>query len=238
MSIALKFNGTLVTGISKIDTITKTTVNLVNTVPFSDTVPPSVPTGLSYSSGVYDWNGDSMNDTGWRWLPSTDNIAVTLYELVLIKDSVAIDTIWRDPVINSSGGYIYWIFNSSYYGGAGYYCVKVRARDASGNWSAYTATDCITVGDSTPPTAPTTVSANLSGGIVLVTWSGATDNVGIDSYEVWHSTDAVTYSLLDFVFSEAYIDDFYSSGWNYYKIKTVDTFGNKSPFSSVASIFM
>lgn len=207
MSIALKFNGILVTGISKIDTITKTTVNLVNTVSFKSSYafPAS---DVYYLTAVDACTGMNTHIDVYASVPVLSN-GVTIYA------DTGLNTIFStaSPYIYTTG-YSFTI--------------------SSGVISNYTA--CAS--DTTPPTAPTTVSANLSGGTVLVTWSGATDNVGIDSYEVWYSTDAVTYSLLDSAFSESYIDNFYSSGWNYYKIKTVDTSGNKSPFSSVASIFM
>lgn len=119
----------------------------------------------------------------------------------------------------------------------GYYHIASSGEIFQANSSGYI-TSITSCTDTTPPTAPTTVSANLSGGTVLVTWGGATDNVGIDSYEVFHSTDAVTYDFLDYASSEAYIHDFYVSGFNYYKIRTVDTSFNKSPFSVAASIFM
>jgi len=75
---------------------------------------------------------------------------------------------------------------------------------------------------------------------LFIAWSTVAEpGPGFDRYDVWSSTDGITYTLLDTIASRStnyYLhqnlseDDIF-----YYKISTVDDYGNTSSFSSVVS---
>ena len=66
------------------------------------------------------------------------------------------------------------------------YCWTVRARDPSGNVSADSPQACATTPDRTPPTSPPRLAAGPGGSTrVAFAWDPATDNVGVDRYEVF-----------------------------------------------------
>src|SRR6185369_16297010 len=68
------------------------------------------------------------------------------------------------------------------------YRYRVRAADAAGNLGAYSAiATAVTAGgsDTTPPSAPTNLVATSPwSGVVSLTWTAATDNVGVTGYRV------------------------------------------------------
>ncbi|MEV5882493.1 PA14 domain-containing protein [Streptomyces sp. NPDC052020] len=68
-----------------------------------------------------------------------------------------------------------------------------RARDAAGNWSAYSAATTLTLGDHIPPAAPADARAAYRDGIPRLTWTPVKDAV---SYEVWQY-DPTTGEQLD-----------------------------------------
>ena len=72
---------------------------------------------------------------------------------------------------------------------AGTYYYRVTAEDAAGNLSAASNQATATVtGDTTPPTAPATLTATPGSGTATLGWSASTDNVGVVRYNVHRST--------------------------------------------------
>src|SRR5262249_59867404 len=67
----------------------------------------------------------------------------------------------------------------------------VNARDAAGNVSQASATVPITPPpcqvDNQPPTAPGNLKGTVSGTSVALSWSAATDNVGVRFYDVFRA---------------------------------------------------
>src|SRR6185369_5391549 len=68
------------------------------------------------------------------------------------------------------------------------YRYRVRAADAAGNLGAYSAIATATTGaapDTTPPSAPANLVATVTAKTIIgLTWTAATDNVGVTSYRV------------------------------------------------------
>jgi chitodextrinase len=67
------------------------------------------------------------------------------------------------------------------------YTFTVRARDADGNWSPFSDPMVVTTepadpGDHTPPSTPANITAEDTGGFVLVSWDRATDDVAPQSF--------------------------------------------------------
>ena len=135
------------------------TVNINTT----DTTAPTTPT-LSAS-------GTTINSTNLSWSGATDNVAVTSYDVY--KDGVFL--------INVAG---------SAYTAVGLtpntaYSFYVRAKDAAGNASANSNTVNIATTDTIAPTAPTLSASGTTINSANLSWSGATDNVAVTSYDVY-----------------------------------------------------
>jgi glucuronoarabinoxylan endo-1,4-beta-xylanase len=97
------------------------------TVP--DTQAPSVPTGLA-SSAV------TQTSFTLSWTASTDNVGVTGYEVFRGTTSLGTVTGTSTPVTGLTAGTTY--------------AMRVRARDAAGNWSAQSTALNVTTSSSTP----------------------------------------------------------------------------------------
>jgi alpha-tubulin suppressor-like RCC1 family protein/chitodextrinase len=132
-----------------------------------DKTAPTVPTNLVPSA---------ITATGFTmsWTASTDNVAVTAYEVFLGGVS-------QGTVATTSKVFSGLAANTTY-------SVTVRARDAAGNFSAQSAARTVTTltNDTTPPTIPTgLVASAVTASTFTVSWSPSTDNVGVTGYEVF-----------------------------------------------------
>lgn len=86
------------------------------------------------------------------------------------------------------------------------------------------------VADSTVPTAPT-VTATPGDAQVVLTWTGATDNVAVTSYEVYRNN-----VLVGSPTAASFTDTLLTNGTSYnYTVKAVDAAGNKSVASATVS---
>ncbi len=96
-----------------------------------------------------------------------------------------------------------------------------------------------TVADATPPTAPGSLAASVAGSSVNLSWTAATDNVGVSRYNLHRGTSS------GFAPSPAnriaqptglsYADTGVSPGSYFYKLTAEDAAGNISPVSNTAS---
>jgi hypothetical protein len=93
--------------------------------------------------------------------------------------------------------------------------------------------------DLTPPTAPTGLGATAGTGSIALSWTAATDNVGVTKYDVYRSTTSgFTPSSANQIGSSpttSYTDTTVSSGTYYYLVKAEDAAGNIGPASNQAS---
>jgi hypothetical protein len=85
--------------------------------------------------------------------------------------------------------------------------------------------------DSIAPTAPTTLTANpVSSSRVDLSWSGATDNVGVTGYQVYRAVGTGTPVKLADVTGATYSDTTASPSTSYtYSVYALDAAGNRSP---------
>ena len=96
-------------------------------------------------------------------------------------------------------------------------------------------------GDTTPPSAPGTLSASVvNAGEIDLSWGTATDNVGVTGYQVYRCLGAgcTTYALLASPAGTGttYKDTSVSAGTTYgYEVRAVDAAGNLGPFSNAIS---
>lgn len=209
-------------------------------IPAASNNAPTTPDFLSYTNGnEFDFNGDGIDDYGWYWSVSSDDVGVTAYESILYKDGVQVDS------KSSLNTYHLWnpdFWRTNY--GTGTYCLKVRAGDIDGNWSAYTNTNCVVlaaVSDTTPPSTPTSLTPSLlSPTEIFLDWQASTDNVGVEGYEIYRSTVSSSsgFSIINTSATNSYYDPTVSPNTNYwYKVRAFDEAGNLSEFSNVVSQF-
>lgn len=86
--------------------------------------------------------------------------------------------------------------------------------------------------DTNPPIAPVLSSSNITETTVDLSWSGSTDDVAIDRYEIYLDDNALAN-----VQAESYTVINLTSGTTYnFKVRTIDTSENASKFSNIESI--
>ncbi|WP_328803644.1 carbohydrate binding domain-containing protein [Paenibacillus puerhi] len=95
-------------------------------------------------------------------------------------------------------------------------------------------------GDSTPPSTPAHVAAQVSSTApvaVTLTWSASTDNVGVTGYEVSRRVGNGAAVAVSLPAALTYIDSTVAAGTTYgYRVRAVDAAGNFSPYSTEAIV--
>jgi chitodextrinase len=178
------------------------------TITCEDVTPPTAPTAPSATAV-------SATEIDVSWTASTDNSGVAGYTVfrggVQIGTVAAPATAYIDLTVLPLTSYTY----------------TIQAADAAGNISPASAgASATTPADTTPPTAPTVIATPISGTQVGLTWSGATDNVGITRYTVFRDGKKVI-NLGGNILS--YTDTNLVSATTYvYTVKASDAAGNQS----------
>lgn len=137
------------------------------TVTTIDTHAPAVPTGLS---------AGSITETGFvlYWNASTDNVAVTEYDVYLDGALVSCVTGTQATISGLSA--------------STHHNMTVRAKDAAGNISSASAVLSVTTADTHAPSAPSGLDAdNITETGFTLSWTVSTDNVGVTGYEVYRN---------------------------------------------------
>jgi hypothetical protein len=184
----------------------------------ADTTPPTTPLGLTTEALGY-------RNVKLTWKPSTDDGSGTITYRIFRNDvrvTTVTTTAYTDRPID-----------------AGTYSYKVRAFDAAGNKSAFSAVvkgEAIAGGlatlntpDTVAPTAPKGLQAEALGyRRVQVSWKASTDDrAGTITYRVFRNgTRIATVTTTSFTDRPA------SAGTYTYKVRAFDAAGNKSPFSA------
>jgi bacillolysin len=181
----------------------------------TDNTAPTAPTNLVAS-------GTTENSTNLSWSASTDNVGVTSY--LVYQGSTQIGS-----TASTSFAVTGLLASTSY-------SFTVKAKDAAGNLSAVSNTATITTQTPAPdtlaPTAPVLSTSSTTTSSTVLSWSGATDNVGIVAYDVYMgatllgSITATTYTSLGLTASTTYT----------YYVVAKDAAGNSSVSSNVVSV--
>jgi Zn-dependent metalloprotease/chitodextrinase len=186
------------------------TVVLLDATP--DTQAPTAPTLTS--SNV------TQTTVDLSWSGAIDNIGVTGY-----------DVYQGTSLLTSTTGTSYYVTGLS----AGTsYNFTVKAKDAANNISTASNTASITTiaPDTQAPTAPTLTSSVVSNSTVDLSWSGATDNVGVTGYNVYKGT-----SLVTSVSGTTYQVTGLAAATTYsFTVKAKDAAGNTSVASNAVSV--
>jgi fibronectin type 3 domain-containing protein len=186
----------------------------------SDTVAPTAPSGLSATAGT---NPARVN---LSWTAATDNVGVTGYRIFRSDSATPIGTVdgattsYADSSVASGQTYTY----------------TVNALDAAGNPSGPSNSATVTMPDSTPPTAPSSLTATPVSDIrVDLSWTAATDAVGVTGYRIYRNGSATPVATVNgstTTFSDTGLtaDTIYT-----YTVKAVDAAQNVSAASNTAS---
>ena len=191
--------------------------NFTITAGSSDTTAPTAPTSLAAS-------GTTQTTTNLSWTASTDNVAVTGYDVyqgATLKGSTTTATTFAVTGLTASTAYTF----------------TVKAKDAAGNISAASNTVNVTTlaaTDTTAPTAPTSLTASgTTQTATNLSWTAATDNVAVTGYDVYQgalllgsTTTATTFAVTGLTASTAYA----------FTVKAKDAAGNVSTASNTVNV--
>ncbi len=185
----------------------------------ADVNAPTVPTGVTATvSGL---------TATLSWTASTDNVAVTGYDIY--RSSLSGFTPGLESLVGTVTGTSFTY--ESAVAGTTYY--RVVAKDAAGNRSSASAEVAVTlvVVDTTAPSAPA-VTALLSGSTVSLSWPASTDNVGVAGYEVHRSASSSfvpsSTTLLANIGGTSYTNTSVPVGTWTYRIVAKDAAGNRA----------
>jgi chitodextrinase len=191
----------------------------------SDTTPPGAPSAL----GASPVSGAQIN---LAWTAATDDVGVSGYRVercqgascsTFAQVATPTGTSYNDTGLTDATSYSY----------------RVRATDAAGNLGAYSNTASAATLDATPPTAPSNLSATpASQTQINLTWTAATDNVGVTGYRVERCQGAScsTFAQIATPSATSFNDTGLTAGTSYsYQVRAVDAASNLGAFSSVAS---
>ena len=189
--------------------------NFTITAGSTDTVAPTAPTLTA--------TGTTQTTTNLSWSGATDNVAVTGYDVYkdgVLLGSTTTATTYAVSGLTASTTYVF----------------TVKAKDAAGNISAasnaLTVTTLAPAPDTTAPTAPTLSASSTTLTSTVLSWSGATDNVAVTSYDIYK--DGV---LLVSVASSPYTVSGLTSSTTYiFYVQAKDGAGNISAASNTASV--
>nr|WP_319633430.1 fibronectin type III domain-containing protein [Paenibacillus psychroresistens] len=190
---------------------------LTNGTGTPDTIAPSAPTGLSSPS-------KTSTSVNLSWTASTDNIAVTGYDIYkggVLDGSTTGATTYTASGLTASTAYSF----------------TVKAKDAAGNNSSASSALSVTTNSSTDTTVPTTPtglsSPSKTATTVNLSWTASTDNIGVTGYDVYKggvltgsTTGATTFTATGLTANTAYS----------FTVKAKDAAGNNSAASSALSV--
>jgi len=189
----------------------------------ADTQAPSAPANVRSTST----SGTQVN---LAWDPSTDNVGVTGYKVERCQGSgctsfaqiaTPATTSYNDNTLTQYTAYRY----------------QVRANDAAGLNSSYSAIFDVTTLDTQAPTAPGGLTVVPSFGKVDLSWTASTDNAGVTAYLVERcNTASCSYTEIASVAALSFADTSVASATNYsYRVRARDAQGNFSGYSTVGS---
>ena len=187
----------------------------------TDTVAPTVPGNVT---------ADGITQTGATitWEASTDNVAVTGYNVYVGETKVN-----ATPVTVTT-------YNLTGLSAGTEYAVTVTAVDAAGNESAkskaatFTTSEAEEEKDTEAPTAPTEVKATeVTETTAKVTWSEATDNVGVVGYNVY--LNEVKENETPVTATEYVLNNLKENAGYTVRVSAVDAAGNESAKSEAAT---
>ena len=165
-------------------------------------------------------SGTTTSGTNLSWTASTDNVGINGYDVYqngILKTTVTTTSLAVSSLTASTA-----------------YSFYIKAKDAAGNFSiASNITNVTTLAltDTTAPTATTIATSGTTTSSTNLSWTAATDNVGVSGYDVYQNgvlkTTVTTTSLAVSGLSA-------STAYSFY-VKVKDAAGNLSVTSNIAN---
>jgi chitodextrinase len=187
-----------------------------------DTIPPTIPTSLTATP-------TSSTQINLSWTASSDAVGVTGYRVERCQGSgcttfaqiaTPTTTSYSDTTLTASATYSY----------------RIRAIDAAGNLSGYSANASATtqapIDDTTAPSTPTNLIATpISSSQINLSWTASIDNVVVTGYKIFRSGVQVGTSV-----TTSYSDSGLTAATLYsYTVSANDAAGNNSIQSNGAN---
>ena len=188
-----------------------TTASVRVTLP-ADTKAPSAP-------GAFVATGISSSSVQLTWTASTDNRAVAGYR------------IWRGTTLVATSPPTARTLTNTRLAGGTAYTYTIRALDRAGNLSAPVTATATTRPIDTAPSAPGSLGATVTATSTRLSWTAATDNIGVTGYRVWRdgllvgSTAALSFSVASLAPVTTY-------AWS---VRAVDTAGQLGAIAQVTA---
>lgn len=181
----------------------------------ADTTAPSAPTNLVASN-------ITTSGVTLSWTAASDNVGVTgynVYQGTTLKASV---TTTSASITGLTAGTAY--------------SFSVKAKDAAGNISAASTTVNVTTtaaGDTSAPSTPSNLTvSNITQTGCTLTWTAATDNVGVTSYDIYQGTTLKTSVST----TSASITGLTAATTYSFSVKAKDAAGNTSVASTTLNV--
>lgn len=188
--------------------------NRTQTTSKSESIAPSVPTGLSATAV-------SPTQINLSWSASTDTGGSGVAGYRIYRDGSQIGTSaatsYSDPSLTNGTTYSY----------------RVAAYDAAGNISAPSSVASATTPDAMPPSLPTGLTGSAASATQInLSWTASTDNVGVAGYRVYRGGSQIGTSG-----STAYSDSTVVGSTTYsYTVAAYDAAGNVSAQSAAKNV--
>jgi subtilisin family serine protease/chitodextrinase len=184
-----------------------------------DNTPPSAPANLT---------SPSKTDTSviLSWTASTDNVGVAGYDIY--KNNTKVDSTTTATSYTATG-----------LTGSVTYSFYIKAKDVAGNTSLASNTISVTTNetqapDTTPPTAPTNLTApSKTSTSIAISWTASTDNIGVAGYDIYKNSTKVdsTTTATSYTATGLLADTTYT-----FYVKAKDLAGNVSSASNTLSV--
>ena len=194
--------------------------------PLQDTTAPSIPASLTATA---------VSDTKINlvWMASTDNVGVIGYHVERCQGAACSNfaqvatstaTTFSDTGLTPSTSYSY----------------RVRATDAAGNMSSFSASSSATsAADTTPPTAPAALTTTATSPTQInLSWVTSTDDVGVTGYRLERCQGAgcSNFAQIATPSTTTFNDTGLTASTSYsYRVRATDAAANLSAFSSTAT---
>ena len=190
-----------------------------------DTSPPSAPGALTSSAG-------SSSEINLLWGAATDDVGVTGYRVERCTGAGCANFAQVATAAGTS-------FNDTGLTSSTFYSYRVRAVDAAGNAGAFSNISSATTPDTSPPSAPTTLTAiAVSSTQIDLLWDAATDDVGVTGYRIERCSGAAcnTFAQIATPTGTSFGDTGLTVSTSYsYRVRAVDAAGNAGTYSNISS---